>query len=127
VDTEGDTSEATWIGKLAVVPQNSNKSNSVIFDSLNRKIFVGDEEFKAVMIKQITFTENGTVKFMQRIKKQEGNPIVHVIYTKPHAKFDVTFYTNHLNVDWSMDYDELHDSHGLMGMFETPITAQLMN
>ena len=102
VGTKGDTSEATWIGKLAVIPQNSNKSNSVVFDSVNQEIITDDGDFKAAMSKQITFTENGTVKFSHTMKKQEGNPIVRVMYTKPNAKFDVTFYKNHLNVDWSL-------------------------
>ena len=121
VDTEGDTSEATWIGKLAVIPQNHNQSNSVVFDSVSQKVVVvSNGDLKATMIKQITFTENGTVKFTKTMKKQDGNPTIRVLYTKPRAKFDVTFYKNHLNVDWSMNYDELHDSHGLMGMTVPP-------
>ena len=35
VDSIGDTTEATWIGKLAVIPQNATSSNAVIFDSVN--------------------------------------------------------------------------------------------
>ena len=117
VDTRGDTSEATWIGKLAVVPQNRNNSDAVIFDSVNQEILVvGDGNLKAATIKQIKFTENGTVKFTHTAM-QNGNLITHVIYTKPQAKFDVTFYNNHLDVDWRMNYDEIHGSHGLMGMF----------
>jgi len=117
VDTEGDTSEATWIGKLAVIPRNNNNPNIVVFDSVNQKVeIIGEGNLKAAIIKKIVFSENGTVKFTQAVKKQSGNPVIHVLYTKPHAKFDVTFYKNHLNVDWRMNYDEFHDSHGLMGM-----------
>ena len=35
VDNMGDKTEATWIGELAVIPQNGNKSDAVIFDSVN--------------------------------------------------------------------------------------------
>jgi len=118
VDTEGDTSEATWIGKLSVIPLTKGQSNAVVFDSVNQEVvIVGKGNLKAAMIKQIIFNENGTAKFTQTMKKEKGNPVIRVMYTKPHAKFDVTFYKNHLNVDWSLNYDELHDSHGLMGMY----------
>ena len=117
MDTEGDTSEATWIGKLAVFPKNTNKSDAVVFDSVNQDVvIVGEGSLKASMIKQIIFTENGAVKFSQSIQKKSGNPTIHMVHTKPQAKFDVTFYKNHLNVDWSMNYDEFYNSHGLMGM-----------
>jgi len=116
VDTKGDTSEATWIGKLAVVPQNTDKSEPIIFDSINQNVeTVGFGKLQAQIVKTIVFTENGTVKFTQTVQKQNGNPTIHVIYSKPQAEFDVTFYYNHLNVDWRMNYDEIHDSHGLMG------------
>ena len=115
VDTEGDTSEATWIGKLSVVPQRSNAA--VVFDSVNQEVvIVGKGNLRASMVKQIIFTENGTVKFTQRMQKKSGNSVIRVIYTNPEARFDVTYYNNHLNVDWSIRYNELHDSHGLMGM-----------
>ena len=117
MDTEGDTSDATWIGKLAVVPQNTNKSDAVVFDSVNQDVvIVGEGSLKASMIKQIIFTENGAVNFSQSVQRKSGNPTIQVLYTKPQAKFDVTFYKNHLNVDWSMNYDEFYNSHGLMGM-----------
>ena len=117
VDTEGDTSEATWIGKLAVIPKNVNQSNAIVFDSVNQEVVVvGQGSFKAAMVKEVVFTEHGTAKFTNTVQKQHGNPILHVMYSKPRAKFDVTFHKNHLNVDWNIDYDELHGSHGLMGM-----------
>ena len=113
VDTEGDTSEATWIGKLAVIPYNTDASNIVVFDSVNQGVeIIGGGNLKAAIIKKIVFSENGTVKFTQTVQKQSGNPVIHVLYTKPQAKFDVTFYKNHINVDWRMNYDEFHDCHG---------------
>ena len=36
----GDKTEATWIGKLAVIPQSSNKSDAVIFDSANQEVIM---------------------------------------------------------------------------------------
>ena len=54
VDSMGDKTEATWIGKLAVIPQNSNKSDAVIFDSANQEvIMVSQGSFRASVIKQI--------------------------------------------------------------------------
>ena len=102
---------------IAVVPLTKNNSDAVVFDSVNQKVeIVGKGNLKAEMIKEIIFNENGTAKFTQTTKKQKGNPVIRVMYFKVHAKFDVTFYKNHLNMDWSMNYDVLHDTHGLMGM-----------
>ena len=117
VDTGGDV---TSIGKFAAIPQNKNKSNAAVFDSLNQEVVVGDERvLSAAMIKQIIFTENDTVKVTQQSQKQTGNPVIHVIYRKLQAEFNVIFYHNLLDVDWSMNYDKLCDSHGLMGMLST--------
>ena len=118
VDSMGDKTEATWIGKLAVIPQNGNKSDAVIFDSVNQEvIMVGHGSFRASVIKQIIFNENGkvTVRFTKGLTKQSGNPTVHVVYSKPRADFDVTFHENHLNVDWNFQIDSLFEMHGLMG------------
>ena len=118
VDSMGDKNEATWIGKLAVIPQNENKSHAVIFDSINQEvIMVGQGSFKASVIQKITFNENGktSVKFTKGVEKQAGNPSVHVTYIKPQAEFDVSFHKDHLNVDWNLEYDKLSESEGLMG------------
>ena len=40
VDSGGDTSKATWIGKLAVIPHNSNSSDAIVFDSVDQKVIV---------------------------------------------------------------------------------------
>ena len=40
IDIVGDTTEATWIGKLAVIPQTNNETEteSVLFDSINQTV-----------------------------------------------------------------------------------------
>ena len=117
VDSMGDKNEATWIGKLAVIPQNGSKS-AVVFDSVNQEvIMVGQGSFKAAVIKQIIFSDHGkiSVKFTRGLNKQRGSPTVHVEYTRPYSHFDVSFHQNHLNVDWDFEYDNLPEIHGLMG------------
>ena len=107
VDSVGDTSEATWIGKLAVIPQNGNNSDTVVFDSVNQEVtIVGQGTFRASAIQKIIINENGHIKGVQT-----GNSTVHVSYTKPQADFDVTLYSDHLDVDWNMQYDEFADLH----------------
>ena len=36
----GDQKEATWIGKLAVIPRYTNKSEAVIFDSVKQEVIL---------------------------------------------------------------------------------------
>ena len=116
VDSVGDTSEATWIGKLAVIPHSANHSDIVLFDSVDQEVtIVGKGTFKASIIRKIIINEDGSIKFTQGIEKQTGNPTVHVSYTNPQADFDVNFHSNHLNVDWNLQYDEFADLYGLMG------------
>ena len=116
MDSGGDTSKATWIGKLAVIPHNSNSSDAIVFDSVDQKVtVVGHESFKATLIKKIIISEDGSIKFTQGVEAQTGNPTVHVSYTNPQADFDVNFHSNHLNVDWNVKYDEFAEMHGLMG------------
>ena len=115
VDSIGDKNEATWIGNLAITPRHSNKSNAVIFNSVNQEIILVDQgNFKASIIDTISY-HNGkmSVKFTPGISKQAGNPTVHVKYNKPLASFDVTFYSNHLDVNWDHGVPKIH---GLMGM-----------
>ena len=112
----GDTTEATWIGKLAVVPRNSSSSSAVIFDSVNQQVtVVGQGSLAASMIKDIEFNEDGKVKFTQTVEKQTGNPTVHVTYDTQQADFDVTFHSNHINVNWNFPYSELPEIHGIIG------------
>ena len=116
VDSVGDTSEATWIGKLAVIPRNSNSSDAIVFDSVDQKVtVVGRGSFEASLIRRVIINKDGNIKFIQGIEKQTGNPTVHVSYTDPQADFDVNFHSNHLNVDWNVQYDEFAEMHGLMG------------
>ena len=116
IDSIGDSTEATWIGKLSIISQSKNKSEAVVFNSVDQDVTIDDKgAFKAKGIKQITFTRNDSVKFTQRFRIPPGNPSVHVVFDDPQAKIDVTFYKNHLNVDWMLQYDEFADIHGLMG------------
>jgi len=115
VDTEGVTVLVRPLG-LAVIPHGVNISNAVVFDSVNQEIVVvGKENLKASTIKKIIFSANGTMNFSYMMQKNNGNPVISVIYTKQRTELDVTFYKNHLDVDWSLNYDEVHESHGLMG------------
>jgi len=118
VDSHGDEKDATWIGKLAVIPQTSNKSEVVVFDLVNQEvILVNQGHFTAAVVDKMAFDEMGkmSVKFIQGLNKQTSNPIVHVEYAKPFATFDVGFYSNHLDVDWNMKYDNVPQIHGLIG------------
>ena len=119
IDSIGDKKEATWIGKLAVIPRHVNKSEAVIFDSVNQEVvLVNQGHFRASVISTIFYDESGKIsmKFTPGIAKQAGNPTVHVKYNKPLASFDVTFYSNHLDVNWDLKYDSVPKIHGLMGM-----------
>ena len=120
IDSHGDEKEATWIGKLAVIPRHANKSEAVIFDSVKQEVIMNQEgSFKASVIDTISYDKDGkmSVKFTPGLAKQAGNPIVHVKYEKPLASFDVTFYSNHLDVNWDLKYDNVPKIHGLMGMY----------
>jgi len=116
IDSINDSSKATWIGKLAVISQNKNKSDAVIFNSVAQDVTIVDKgTFKVKVIKQIIFTRNSSIKVTQHVKIPSGNPTLHVIFDELQANFDIKFYKNHLDVDWMIQYDELHDMHGLMG------------
>ena len=116
IDSIGDSTQATWIGQLAVVSQHRNNSDAVIFNSVDQEVTIVDKGvLKARAIKQIIFTRNGSIKFTQRVRMPPGNPTVHVIFDESQASFDVKFYRSHLNVNWKMHYDEFPEIHGLMG------------
>ena len=128
VDSVNDKKEATWIGKLAIIPRHANKSEAVIFDSVNQVVQLVDQgDIKASVTDAISYDQDGkmSVKFTPGIAKQEGNPTVHVKYDKPLASFDVTFYSNHLDVNWDLKYDSVPKIHGLMGMYSILISDQL--
>ena len=116
VDSMNDIKETTWIGKLAVIVKIFNTSNAVVFDSVKQEVSVERQgSFKAAFIKKIIFNVDGGINFIKSIRKKVGNPIVHVIYAKPKVEFDVSFYKNHLDINWSIQYDELPELHGLIG------------
>ena len=79
VDSHDDEKDATWIGKLAVIPQYSNKSEAVVFDSINQEvILVNQGHFTAAAVDTVAFDEMGktSVKFTQSAAKQTNNPTV---------------------------------------------------
>ena len=120
VDSKGDNTEATWIGKLAVIPKGNNKSSAIIFDSANQDvILIGQGIFKAAVIGQVAFNKNGkmSIKFTRKALNEGKNPVIHVAYEKPQASFNVTFYKYHLNVDWDIVYENVSEVYGLMGKF----------
>ena len=117
-DSIVDATEATWIGKLAVILQGKNKTDSVLFDSVREEVTVaGYGSMKASMIERITFTDN-SVKFSQQVgSHSEEYHIIHVMYDEPQASFDVAFFTDHLNVNWNLQVKDLLKSHGLIGSY----------
>ena len=120
IDSVEDESEATWIGKMAIIPRGSDeKYQTIVLDSVSQKVIIEEQgaEFKAAMVQEILIHShnNITVKCTRGMVKQVGNPVVRVVYTKPLASFDVTFHHNHLDVDWRIHDEMIQNSHGLMG------------
>ena len=118
VNTIGDVddSEATWIGKLAVILQYGPKTQTVIFDSINRDVIIfGYGKMKADVIKNLTFYKNGTVKCVQTVRNEVANPTISLHYIKEQASFDIEFHKNHLDVSWNLQYNKLHELEGLIG------------
>ena len=117
-----DQTEATWIGKLAVIPSRKDDGTTVIFNSVDQDVEIQSQgRFKASIIEQININshDNITVKFTKGMMKKKGNPRVRVVYSKQLAIFDVTFYSNHLDIDWLVQEKLMENSHGLMGMYMT--------
>jgi len=116
IDSINDQTEATWIGKLAVIlPSGKNDDTTVIFNSVDQEVEIKNEGiFKASTIEQININnhDNITVKGMAN---HHGNPRVRVVYSKQAAIFDVTFYSHHLDIDWIVQEKLMENSHGLMG------------
>ena len=118
IDSINDDTEATWIGKMAIVPRGSEDYQSIVLDSTNQQVIIdGQGEFKASVVQELHIYghNNISVKFTKGMARQSGNPIVRVIYSKPLAIFDIAFHSNHLDVDWKMQDDMIKNSHGLMG------------
>ena len=110
---------------MAVIPKHTNKSEVVIFDSVKQEVELVDQgRFKASVVDKISYNENGklSVKFTPGIAKQAGNPTAHVKYSKPFASFNVTFYHNHLDVNWDVTYDSVTKIHAwINGYVSHPI------
>jgi len=119
VDSIKDKSQATWIGKLAIIPRNNANSNAIIFDSVNQEVvMLNYGKFRASSIKQIIYnkTERTSVVFTSNTASMTmETPSVSVIYTEPYAAFDVKFYNNHLDVEWNIKYQSTQATNGLMG------------
>jgi len=120
IDSDEDTTESTWIGKLAVIPRNMNKSQAVFFDAITQEVnILGEGTFKASMVSQIIFKRNQSVSFklaMSTAKKQTTT--VNVVYDQPKASFTVHLFHNKIDVDWNMHYEATSNIHGLMGRFK---------
>jgi len=119
VDSVGDESQATWIGKLAIIPRNISTSKSaIIFDSVKQEVvMLSYGTFQATSIKQITYnkTERTSVLFTPSSSSLVKIPSISVVYTEPYAAFDVKFYSNHLDVEWDIEYQSALTTSGLMG------------
>ena len=60
IDSIGDKEEATWIGKLSVIPRHTNESEAVIFDSVKQEVVLVDQgHFKASVVDKISYDESG--------------------------------------------------------------------
>ena len=119
IDSVNDPTQATWIGKLAIIPQHVGESQPIIFDSVSQSIkIVGQGYFKPEFLQRVVIneTDNIVIKTTHGLNRQAGNPTVTVFLTNPVASFDVTFHKDHLDVNWKMQTNEMDGSHGLLGM-----------
>ena len=119
IDSINDQTEATWIGKLAVITSSEDGASTVTFNSVDQEVEIENEgKFKASVIEQININshDNITVKFTKGMK---GNSRVRVVYSKLLAIFDVAFHSNHLDIDWVVQENLMENSHGLMGKYVT--------
>ncbi|XP_065890575.1 uncharacterized protein [Dysidea avara] len=120
IDSVNDPTQATWIGKLAIIPQHVGESQPIIFDSVSQSIkILGDGYIKAQFLQHVIINETGNtaVKTTHGLNRQAGNPTVTVFLTNPIASFDVTFHKDHLDVNWKVQSDEMYGSRGLLGQF----------
>lgn len=117
-DASQNDTDATWIGKLAIIPCDVDEGSVIIFDSFTETVVVqGQSNFKATAVRQISISGNNSVavKFAAGMYRNMNNPTVRVVYRYPLARFSVTFHRNHLDVEWHIHDDYLTQSHGLMG------------
>ena len=126
-DASQNDTDATWIGKLAIIPRNVEQEPVIIFDSSTQQVIIKNQsEFKASIVRQISISGSNAVnvKFTKGISKHQSSPMVHVIYRHPMASFSITFHSNHLDVDWHIQDEYLTQSHGLMGKECLPVHKQ---
>ena len=120
IDSVNDATEATWIGKLAVIPQNMVKAQAIIFDSIKQVVYLPNQgSLKASVVRQIKIQESGhiNIRFTKGLVAKQGPKynLIRVLHEQLKAKFDVTFHTDHLDVDWKIQDKLILHSHGLMG------------
>jgi len=117
VDSINDQTEATWIGKLAVIlPSSENDDTTVVFNSIDQEVEIQNEGiFKASAIEQININNHDNITIKGTVKHNDGNPCVRVVYSKQGAIFNVTFHSHHLDIDWIVQEKLMENSHGLMG------------
>ena len=111
IDSINDESEVTWIGKMAIVPRGGENYQSIVLDSTNQQVIIeGQGEFKASVVQELHIYghNNISVRFTKGMARQL-------------AMFEVTFHSNHLDVDWKMQDDMIKNSHGLMGKQALPV------
>ena len=123
-DVSQNDTDATWIGKLAIIPRNVDQGPVIIFDSFTETVIIkGQSDFKASVVHQISISGRNSVavKFTKGISQHTSDPTVNVIYRHPMAGFSVNFHGNHLDVDWHIHDDYLAQSHGLMGKLHVTI------
>ena len=119
---DSDSLDATWIGKVAVIPRNMTKAQTIIFDSVKQEVYLPDKgHMKASLIKLIKVRKSGHVyiKFTKGLVAKEGSKDnrIRISHKQLDAKFDVTFYSDHLDVDWKIQDKLIPHSHGLMGKY----------
>jgi len=119
-EPEDGNPDATWIGMLAVVPHTN--TSTMIFDSDSQEIIIEGHtpaHLKASSVQEITITSSNKliVKGVHGLQHKNNTlPRVKVVIKKSSARFDVTYHSDHLDVEWSIDDKMMHQSHGLVGM-----------
>jgi len=104
------------------------KIQQIIFDSVNQEVvLVNQGHFAVAAVDTVAFDKTGkmSVKFTRGLAKQMDNPLVHVVYAKPFATFDVSFYGNHLDVDWSMKCDDVPRTNGYVKLMVIMTNSEL--
>ena len=78
IDSINDQTEATWIGKLAVIPTSKDDGTTVIFNSIDQEVKIHNEgKFKASVIEQININshDNISVRFTKGMKQNMGTVV----------------------------------------------------